>query len=147
MIRQEEALGTPATSISRKNSWFVSLTSFCFVLLQSACTAVMAISGLRLLIGVGSLAAAASGVKFLIAIHSDAIRIPMLFVAVVGSLLNLFVIWRIRSLRARPSSSWRVAPITPEVKRAERIQILIAALSLVLACVESAIHIHLHGTV
>jgi hypothetical protein len=31
-------------------------------------------------------------------LHRDAIRIPMMIVAVVGSLINLYVIWRIRSL-------------------------------------------------
>ena len=48
-----------------KRSWAIGFTSIFFALLQSACTAFMAISGLRLLIGVGSLAAATMGLRFL----------------------------------------------------------------------------------
>ena len=79
-------------------SWIVAVGSFCFVLLQSACTAVTAISGLRLLIGLTSLTAASLIPGFIFTIHTDRIRIPMLIVAVVGSLVNLYVLWRIRSL-------------------------------------------------
>lgn len=40
-------------------SWMVGMTSLLFILLQSACTAVMAISGVRVVIGLSALAAAA----------------------------------------------------------------------------------------
>ncbi len=132
---------------TRLNSWLLGLTSLFFILLQSACTAVMALSGLRLLIGIGSLAAATAGVKLLDAIHGEAIRIPMEMLAVAGSGVNLFVIWRIRSLRARPSSQWRVAPMTASKKRAESIQIALAVLTVLLVLVEWAIHIHWHGSI
>ena len=52
-----EHTGAPALKRQRQGSWLIGLTSFLFILLQSACTAVMAISGLRLLIGLGSLEA------------------------------------------------------------------------------------------
>ncbi len=123
----------------------VGLTSFFFILLQSICGAVMAISGLRLLIGLGSLASA-SGIKLLIAFHADAIRIPMLLVAVVGSVVNLYVLWRIRSLRGRSSSQWRMASITRRTRRAETIQIALAVATLLLVAVESTLHLRLHGT-
>ncbi len=141
-ITVEEAIETKR----QRASWLVGLTSFFFILLQSACAAFLALSGFRLLIGIGSLAAASSGLKFLIAIHSDAIRIPMMVLAVAGSAANLYVIWRIRTLRARPSSSWRVSPATPEKKRSESIQIVLAILTLLLIVVEIALHIHLHGS-
>jgi len=132
-------------SKSESRSWVISLTSLAFILLQSACSAVMAISGLRLLIGIGSLAAASTGLKFLDSIHGAALRIPMTILAVVGSLINLYVIWRIRSLRARPASQWRVAPVTPSKKRAESIQIAIALLTLLLVAAEAIVHIRFFG--
>jgi hypothetical protein len=128
-----------------RRSWLIGLSSFFFIVLQSACAAVTAMSGLRLLIGIGSLAAASSSLKFLTAIHGDAIRIPMMVLAVTGSLINLYVIWRIRSLRSRASSSWRVAPVTADKKRSESIQIVLAILTLLLVVVEFFLHIHLHG--
>ena len=107
----------------------------------------MALSGLRLLIGVGSLAAAAAGARFLDSIHGAVVRIPMEIVAVAGSVINLYAIWRVRSLRARPSSQWRVGPVTPEKRRAESIQIALAILTLLLVGVEWAFHIYLHGSI
>jgi hypothetical protein len=139
--RQEE---TPALSWAHARA--LGFTSFCFVLLQSACAAVMAISGFRLLIGLGSLAAASSGLRFLIALHSNAFRIPMLVLAVGGSIANLYVIWRVRSLRARPASAWRMQPPTAARKRSETIQIALAVLTLLLVAVEWFAHIHLHGS-
>ena len=128
-----------------RRSWIVAASSFLFAILQSACTAVMAISGLRLLIGVTSLTAA-SLPGFIFTIHADRIRIPMLIVAVVGSLANLYVLWRIRSLRTRPASQWRVQPVTAKQRRSERLQLVLSVLTLVLVVVESAIHHHLRGS-
>lgn len=90
----------------------VGLTSLFFILLQSACTALFAISGLRLLIGVGALAAAATGLNFLAALHGAALRIPMEIVAIARSVVNLVAVRRIRRLRARPASQWRMKPVT-----------------------------------
>ncbi len=132
---------------TKGKSWVIGLTSLFFILLQSACTAFMALSGLRLLIGLGSLAAATAGTNLLDSIHSAAIRIPMEIVAIAGSVINLYAIWRVRSLRARPSSQWRVAPVAADKRRAESIQIAIAIVTLLLVAIEWAIHIHLHHSI
>ena len=143
MLKQELPVAEGQEKTWTSRSWVLSFTSFLFILLQSACTAFMAISGLRLLIGIGSLAAASSGLKFLDAIHGDAVRIPMMILAVGGSVVNLYAIWRIRSLRMRPSSQWRIAPVTRAKKRAEFIQLSLAILTLLLVAAEWAAHIHL----
>lgn len=147
MVKHEIEVGTPAAKPKESQSWIIGLTSFLFILLQSACTAVMALSSLRVLIGIGSLASAASGLEFLASIHGSWIRIPMEILAIGGSTINLYVIWRIRSLRARPSSKWRVAPITPAKKRAESIQIALAILTLSLVAAEWTTHILLHRSI
>jgi hypothetical protein len=131
----------------KARSWIIGFTSLFFILLQSACTALMALSGLRLLIGIGSLAAATAGTTLLASIHGAAIRIPMEIFAIAGSVINLYSIWRVRSLRARPSSQWRVAPVSADKKRAESIQIAIAIVTLLLVATEWAIHIHLHHSI
>ena len=126
----------PALKKERQGSWLIGLTSLMFILLQSVCTAVMAISGLRLLIGLGSLAAASFLPGFVFSFHSDKIRIPMMVIAVFGSVLNLYVVWRIRSLRARPASQWRVQPVTAKERRSETIQIVLSILTLLLVVAE-----------
>lgn len=142
MAEQEGALAPKKQS---HGSWLFGLTGFVFILLQSACTAVMAISGLRLLIGIGSLAAA-SVPGLMIALHTDKIRIPMMAIAILGSVLNLYVVWRIRSLRARPSSQWRAQPVTAEQRRSEVIQIVISIAALLLVMAESLAHHTLLGS-
>ena len=125
----------------------VGLTGLFFILLQSACTAFFAISGLRLLIGVGALAAAATGLNFLALLHSAALRIPMETVAIAGSVVNLVAVRRVRRLRARPESQWRMKPATNKQVRSESWQIGLAVLTLLLVAVEWGFHIYLHRTI
>ena len=124
----------------------IALTSLLFILLQSACTTFMAISGLRLLIGVGALAAATTGLKFLEALHGTALRIPMEMVAIGGSVVNLYAVRRIRRLRARPASQWRMKPATTKQLRSESWQIGLAILTLLMVALELGFHTYLHGT-
>ncbi len=138
----DEVVPSPAPVSSR---WGVGLVSFFFILVQSACTMVMAVSGVRVVIGLSALAAAAGLHRPASGFHEDAIRIPMMFVAGGGSLLNLYVIWRVRSLRSRPASAWRVAPVTPEKRRGENWQIALAVVTLVLVAAEYATHRIVHG--
>ena len=126
-------------------TWALNLTSLFFILVQSACTAVMAISGIRVLIGLSALAAATVGMNGpATGFHRDAIRIPMMTVAVVGSLINLYVLWRIRSLRTRPASQWRVKPATAKQLRSERIQAALAYVTLLLVAAEGITHHIIH---
>jgi hypothetical protein len=141
-----EHTGVPALKRQRQASWLIGLTSFIFILLQSACSAVMAVSGLRLLIGLGSLAAASFIPGFIFSIHTEKIRIPMMIIAVLGSVLNLYVVWRIRSLRARPASQWRAQPVTAKQRRSETIQIVLSILTLLLVVAELLTHHVLHGS-
>jgi hypothetical protein len=126
-----------------KARW-LNWSSFVFALLQSVCTAVLAVSGIRVLIGVGALATAAVSNEPEHGWHQDAIRIPMMAIALAGALVNLYVLWRLRSLRKRPSSQWRVQPLTNREKRSERWQFVLAIATLVLLAVESWAHWMFH---
>ena len=132
------------TTVARRN-WLVGLTSFGFILVQSACTAVMAISGVRVIIGLTALAAASGLNRPAHGYHQDAIRIPMMIVAVAGSLINLYVIWRIRSLRSRPAAQWRMVAPTKKQLRSETLQIVLAVVTLVLVTAEWVTHRIVHN--
>jgi hypothetical protein len=129
----------------RFGSWVVGLGSLGLIVLQSICTAVMALSGLRVLIGLGALAAAAGLNRPATGFHADWIRIPMMVLAVVGSGVNLFVLWRIRSLRSRPSSQWRMQAVPAKQRRAEALQIGLAIVTLLLVVAEWATHRIVHN--
>jgi hypothetical protein len=68
----------------------------------------------------------------------------MMILATAGSLINLYVIWRIRSLRARPSSQWRVKSITPKQRRSEIFQVVLAIVTLALVAAEWIAHPMVH---
>ncbi len=126
-------------------SWILSAGSLLFIVLQSICTAVMAISGVRVVIGLGALAAAGGLGRPATGFHADAIRIPMMIVAVGGSLVNLYVVWRIRSLRGRPSAQWRMGEISPKRIRSENVQIALAVVTLLLVVAEWVTHHIVHN--
>jgi hypothetical protein len=136
---------TEQQTYTQPRNWLVGVTSLFFILLQSACTAVMAISGVRVVIGLGALAAAAGLNRPATGFHADAIRIPMMAIALIGSFINLYVIWRIRSLRSRPSSQWRTTPATAKQKRSEAIQIALAVITLGLVAAEWITHRIVHN--
>ena len=124
--------------------WAVGLTSFVFIVLQSVCTLVVALSGVRLIIGLGALTAVVAGARGpATGFHQDVIRLPMMALAVLGSCTNLYMIWRIRSLRNRPSSKWRQQLISQRRLWGERVQITLAVVTLVLVVAEVLSHIHI----
>src|SRR5260370_33828953 len=67
------------------NPKLLNWSGIVFALLQSACTAVIAISGLRVAIGLSALAAAAGIHAPAHGFHQDAIRIPMMVLAFLGA--------------------------------------------------------------
>ena len=118
----------------------VAWSGLVLVLLQSVCTFFTAVTGLRLLIGAGALAAIMRAGQMWDKVHSDLIRIPMIVFAVCGSLLNVAVLKRIRSLRARPAAKWRMKPPSRRTIQMERVQFILSIATLVLFAVEEATH-------
>lgn len=122
----------------------LSWTSVLFALLQSLCTAVLTISGIRVAIGLSALAAASGIYTPAKGWHQDAIRIPMLIVATLGAILNLAIIAWIRHLRNRPAAQWRRRERTAKENRSERLQIVLAIVTLALVGLETWTHPMVH---
>lgn len=118
--------------------------SLAVALLQSLCTAVFAISGLRVAIGLTALAAVSGIYAPARGWHQDAIRIPMLIFAVVGALVNLAVLGWIRRLRAQGSAQWRRRELSKKQRRSERLQIALAIVTLILVGLETWTHTLVH---
>jgi hypothetical protein len=123
---------------------YLGRTSLVFALLQSLCTAVLTISGIRVAIGLTALAAASGIYAPATGFHQDAIRVPMLVVAAVGAIVNLAVLAWIWRLRARPSAQWRRREISPRERRSERLQVAMAILTLILVGLETWTHPMVH---
>ena len=120
--------------------------SLLMALLQSLCTAVLTISGIRVAIGLTALAAASGIYAPARGFHQDAIRIPMLALAALGAVVNLAVLAWIWHLRARPAAQWRKRAISPKERRSEKLQVVLAILTLVLVGLETWTHPMVHRT-
>ena len=135
---QDNSLSHGATS--KALNW----SGMLFAILQSACTAVIAISGLRVAIGLSALAAAAGIHAPAHGFHQDAIRIPMMIFAFLGAGVNLYVIAKVRRLRSNPASQWRQKPVTKKKLNSERFQISLAVLTLLILAAEWITHPMVH---
>jgi hypothetical protein len=127
-------------SQTRKTQSVIAWSALFFVLLQSVCTFFTALGGLRLLIGISSLAAIIRAGQTWDKFHTDLIRIPMILFAVGGSLLNLAALRRVRRLRARPAAKWRLKPLTTRTIQMERAQFVLSIATLILFAIEEATH-------
>jgi hypothetical protein len=126
------------------NTRLINWSAFLFAVLQSACSAFIALNGVRLLISVGAFAAASGALKLVDQMHIAVIRIPMMVLALVGSVLNLAVLWQIWRLRRRPASAWRQQPVSKKKLASEWLQFTLSILTLVLLATEFVAHRSLH---
>src|SRR6266567_2795467 len=108
------------------NKKFLNWSSISFAILQSALAAAAGIH------------APARG------FHQDAIRIPMMLLAFLGAVINLYVVWKVRRLRSRPASQWRQQPVTRKKLNSERFQIALSILTLLLLAAEWVTHPLVH---
>jgi hypothetical protein len=127
------------------NAKLINWSALFFAVLQSVCTAFIALNGVRLLIGVGAFAAASGALKFADRMHTDAIRIPMMLLALGGSVLNLVVLWQVWRLRRRPASAWRQTAVPNRKLASEWLQFTLSILTLVLLAAEFVAHRVLHA--
>lgn len=124
----------------------VSGASLIVAIAQSLCTAVFAISGVRVAIGLSALAAVSGIYAPARGFHQDAIRIPMLSLATVGAIVNLLVLGWIWHLRRRPAAQWRKRELSTTEKRSEKLQVAMAILTLILVGLETWTHPMMHRT-
>ncbi|HTV04395.1 MAG TPA: hypothetical protein VME86_03430 [Acidobacteriaceae bacterium] len=119
-------------------------SSFAFAFLQSICTAIIAINGVRLGIGIGALVITSGVGADMVRFHADWLRIPMLSLALVGSLVNIAILIHARRLRNRPAAQWRRKPLTKHQLRMEQLQWVLSVAALVLIAIEESLHVHLN---
>ncbi len=135
------ATETPRSSV--RSRW-IGWSSFFFAVVQSVCTAFVALSGVRILIGAVAFGSALGLIKIADKLHVSAIRVPMMLVALFGSLFNLAAIWQVRRLRGRSASAWRQKPLSNKKRNSERLQVVLSVLTLALLALEYYFHIKLH---
>jgi heme/copper-type cytochrome/quinol oxidase subunit 2 len=124
---------------------WLNWSSLLLAFIQSVCSAFIALSSIRLLIGAAAFASAIGVVKIADKLHIDAIRIPMMVIALVGSVVNLLALWQVWRLRRRSASAWRQTSVSPKQKRSERVQFSLSVVTLFLLAAEFWAHWSLFG--
>ena len=108
--------------------------------LQSVCTAVLTINGIRLAIGLSVFVISGSIFAPIRIFHQDAIRIPMLTLAAAGAIVNLLVLAWIWRRRAEHSAQGRKRERSKSGRRSEQAQVILAVLTLMLVGLEMYSH-------
>jgi hypothetical protein len=142
-IRSREAEQSQSHIVSTERGvarGVIAWSSFFFGCLQSICTVFAALDGLRLAIGIGTLALSAGVAAKLDRFHADWIRVPMVVIALFGSSLNMVILLQIRNLRNRPASRWRQQAPSQSKIRSERLQFALSIVTIVLIGIEEYLH-------
>jgi hypothetical protein len=125
----------------------VTGSSLLFSVLQSVCTAVVALNSVRLAIGIGSLAMTTGLGAALEHFHQITwLRVTLLVGALSGSILTLGIVLRAVRLRNRPAARWRLRPMSSKQKRMELLQVSLSLVTLLLLVVEEYLHFRLCHT-
>ena len=122
-----------------KRSWTVLILAF----IEAVC--VFSVAAAKAGIVLGSAAAALMG--WSLALHRDAIRIPVLLVAIVGAGINLYLIGKRWRLRNSPAAAWRKRPLTRRERLKIGLVLGLSVLTLVVALSEIYFHRVFHHTV
>ena len=134
-------------SVDAAPSLAVAGSSLLFSVLQSICTAVVALNSVRLAIGIGSLAMTTGLGAALEHFHQITwLRVTLLVGALSGSFLTLGIVLRTVRLRNRPAARWRLRPQSSKQKRMELVQISLSVVTLQLVVVEEYLHFRLCHT-
>jgi len=139
---QEEKRSSQTKVVSRSDAGVVIVgSSFLFSVLQSVCTAVATINGVRLALGLGSLAMTVGLGAELDRFHEITwLRLVLLIGAVLGSTLTLGVQVQAWRLRNRAAAQWRRQPRSRKQRRMDTFQVSLSIVTLLLVVVEEHLH-------
>lgn len=121
----------------------IGWASLALAAVQAICVAAVALSGVRVLLGMASLLAAGA-VGPAHGFHRNALRIPILTIAGILAALNLLLLWNENRIHRNPSAQWRIQPLTSRQRRGRWIQLGTSVATLLLILAEVATHPWFH---
>ena len=121
----------------------IGWASLALAAVQAICVAAVALSGVRVLLGMTSLLAAGA-VGPAHGFHRNALRVPILTIAGILAALNLLLLWNENRIRRNPSAQWRILPLTSRQRRGRWIQLGTSVATLLLILAEVATHPWFH---
>ncbi len=126
-------------SVGALRGVLIGWASLAMASLETICVAAVALSGVRVLLGMTSLlAAGAAGPAQ--GFHRNALRLPILWIAGLLAALNLLLLWNEERIRRNPSAQWRLQPLTSRQRRARWTQLGTSVATLLLILGEVITH-------
>jgi hypothetical protein len=126
----------------QKTQVLLGFGSLTLAAIEAICLFFVTANGLALLLGGASIAFAQGVVVF----HSAAIRIPLLSLATIGAVLNLWLLFNAWRLRSAPSARWRRKPLEKKERRRIVIVATLSILTLLFVATELFLHHRFHGS-
>jgi hypothetical protein len=124
-------------------STILGWSALCLAAVESLCAAAVALSGVRVVLGLSSLiAATAAGPAH--GFHREALRIPILWASGVIAVINLLLLWNENRIRQNPAAQWRLQPFTAKQRRQRWMQLATSFGALLLIFVEVFTHPWFH---
>jgi hypothetical protein len=118
-------------------------SALCLAAVESLCAAAVALSGVRMLLGMSSLiAATAAGPAH--GFHREALRVPILWASGAIAVINLLLLWNENRIRRNPAAQWRLQPFTPKQRRQRWMQLATSIGALLLILGEVVTHPWFH---
>jgi hypothetical protein len=127
---------------AQKSHVLLGAGSLTLAAIEAICLFFVSANGLILLLG-GLSAGVAQSVVFF---HSAPVRLPLLALATIGALLNLWLLFNAWRLRSAPSAQWRRKPLLPAERRRIVIVAVLSVVTLTLVGTELYLHHKYHGS-
>lgn len=121
----------------------VSLGAILISLLGAPCAAIALVGPLAIVLGLGSIFASLS-THVLAVLDTDPIRIPLLTLATLGALANLYTVWHGHRLRQRAAAEDRFVPLTRTERHRASAVLAMACLTLGFVVFELVAHAYFH---
>jgi class 3 adenylate cyclase len=134
-------LPRPAETPEHEHKHGVSWGAVIFGILGAPCAVASLIGPLAVALGVGTLFGVGGALTFL---DQSPIRVPVLILATLGALANLYTVWRARQIRAE--SAGEMVGMTRLEKRRTAMVLSAAFLTLAMVVFEMIAHRIMHGT-
>ena len=117
-------------------------TSLFLATIEAVCVFFVSANGVAALVGSSGIVLAEGARLF----HQAAVRLPLLALATVVALFNLWLLLNAWRLRRAPTAQWRVRPLLASQRRQIAIIAALSLLTLVLVGAELFVHHNLHGS-
>jgi hypothetical protein len=126
----------------KKRQVFLGFGSLTLATIEALCLFFVTANGLALLLGGASITVARGAILF----HSAAIRLPLLSLATLGALLNLWLLFNAWRLRRAPSARWRRKALDQKERRRIAIVGALSIITLLVVATELYLHHRFHGS-